>query len=101
MSLTIPTSEEMKRMLEELKAALLESHEQLKPIPTPSVGWQDTNKICEDTGIDKNTLYLYRDREWLRPDEDYFQLGRKYYWRVNSIRDLLSGKKVLPKKVGD
>jgi len=95
MSLTIPTSEEMKRMLEELKAALLESHEQLKPIPTPSVGWQDTNKICEDTGLDRSTLFLYKEREWLKPKEDYYQLGRKYFWRVESMKNLLSGQKDL------
>ena len=95
MSLTIPTSEEMKRMLEELKADLLESHERLKPTPTPSIGWQDTNKICSDTGLDRSTLFLYKEREWLKSDEDYYQLGRKYFWRVKSIRNLLSGQKDL------
>ena len=97
----IPTNEEMEKMFEELKAVILESQEKLKPTPTLSVGWQDTNKICEDTGIDRSTLFLYKEREWLRPDEDYFQLGRKYYWRVESIRALLSGKKDVSKKSGD
>jgi|GEM_PF-5194410 len=97
----IPTNEEMERMFEELKAAILESQEKLIPAPALSVGWQDTNKICDDTGIDRSTLFLYKEREWLKPDEDYFQLGRKYYWRVESIRALLSGKKDLSKKSGD
>ena len=95
MSLTIPTIEEMKRMFDELRADLLESHEKLKPTPALSVGWQDTNKICEDTGLDRGTLFLYKEREWLKPEEDYYQLGRKYFWRVESIRNLLSGQKDL------
>jgi len=97
----IPTNEEMERMFKELKIAILESQEKLKPEPVLSVGWQDTKKICEDTGLDKNTLYLYRDRDWLKLKEDYFQVGKKYFWRVKSIRALLSGQKDVSKKSGD
>lgn len=100
MAVNIPTTDEIRGMFEELKAIIEDSHEKLKPAPALSVGWQDTNKICEDTGIDRGTLFLYKERKWLKPDEDYYQLGRKYYWRVESVRLLLSGKKVLPKKRG-
>lgn len=101
MTVNIPTTEDLKQMFEELKKVIDESHEKLKPAPALSVGWQDTNKICEDTGLDRNTLFLYKEREWLKPDEDYYQLGRKYFWKVESIRTLLSGQKDLTKKSGD
>lgn len=96
MTVNIPSSDEIKGMFEELKNIILNSQEQPKSNSDTSVGWQDTNKICEDTGLDRSTLFLYKEREWLKPNEDYYQLGRKYFWRVESIRTLLSGQKDLP-----
>jgi len=93
--MNMPSLEDLEKMFEELKVMILESQEKLKPPTALSVGWQDTNKVCEDTGLDRSTLFLYKEREWLKPDEDYYQLGRKYFWRVESLRNLLSGQKDL------
>lgn len=96
MKMIISSDEELKKMFDELKISLLENQEKLKPTLASSVGWRDTNKICEDTGLSRATLILYKEREWLKPNEDFYQLGRKYFWRVESIRSLLSGQKELP-----
>ena len=101
MAANIPTNDDLKGMFDELKEMILESHEKLKLPPASSVGWQDTKKICDDTGLDRNTLFLYKNREWLKFEEDYYQLGKKYFWRVESIRALLSGQKDVPKESGD
>lgn len=103
MAVNIPTTEELKGMFDDLKAMIKDTQRNTGQSLASdiSVGWQDTNKICADTGIDRSTLFLYKSREWLVSEKDYYQLGRKYYWRVESVRQLLSGQKILPKESWD
>lgn len=100
MAVNIATIEDLQGMFDEVKIMIRETQKNTSQgrKTSVSVGWQDTNKICEETGIDRSTLFLYKEREWLKREEDYNQLGRKYYWRVESVRNLLSGQKELPKQ---
>jgi len=89
MAAHIPTFEDIKALFDQLSSELHSIKVQIKDSDKETVGFWNTKKLNEETGIPASTLHLWRKNGWLKEGKDYSLMSGRYLWKITSIRKLI------------
>lgn len=89
MAVTIATLEDLKALFDQLTEELVSIRRRIEEGEKETIGFWNTKKLHNETGIPTSTLHLWRKNGWLKEGKDYTLMSGRYLWRVASIRELI------------